>query len=258
MDSSSYSSSAYRPVPPPPQPPPGVSPLAAFKFVFASEAPFSTAILLTGLLFIPFIGQIALAGYKADVLQRLVRREANAMPKLTSKDVMPLLSRGVPSFIAELALTMVGMFPFVFLAILLFALAHPPHGVQSVWLLQGAMFGVMLAVFVLIAPIVNAALTRTALTEDLAGALRPRPVLAYARKTWGLVLVTYAVFTVLGMGLALAGMLACFVGVYPAVALGQLAMTHLRWQIYESQLAHGGALIPVKIPAALPAPPMPS
>jgi len=252
----SASTGPYRPAPPPPPLPPRVSPLAAFKFVLDSEAPLTTVLLATGLLLIPFIGQIAFLGYQAEVFQRLVRREENAMPKLATTDILPLLSRGISAFVVEYIVMSATMFPaFMVIGALTFLAGNGgPPSRQGLWLIAIAIAGTMACVFALVMPVWNAAVTRVALTEDLAGSLKPKAVLSYARRTWTTVLFAYFVFSLLSTALGIAGMLACFVGCYPAIVLAQLASVHLRWQIYESQLARGGTLIPVKLRAALPAP----
>jgi len=241
----------YRPPPPPPPPPPRVSALAAYKAAFGGEAPWPSALLAMALLFVPVLGQLVLAGYQAEVMQRLARRDPNPMPKLEGKDIMPLLQRGLSSFVVEMAFGLVTMVPLFALFIAgVFASRQSPDAFVA---LQLAFVAIFFIAYIVLAPIKNAMLTRASLTEDLRASFRMRAIFEYAKKTWGTVLVAYVALYAIGIGLYLVGMLACFVGAYLALVFGQIAMAHLRWQIYEAQLARGGEIIAVK-PAALPVP----
>jgi hypothetical protein len=241
----------YRPPPPPPPPPPKVSVIEAFKFVFAAEGWFTTALIATLFAFIPLVGPIAMAGYHADMIQRLARREPAR--KLSFNDFTALLTRGVPSFFTQLVVTFTAGAASMFVVFPAFIAVSQLVAEEYMGL---AMVSIMLSAFAIgfiaFAPLLNAAITYAALGEDLAASLRPKPVLAYARRTWGTVLGAYLVLGILGACLMFVGFLAFFIGIYVTVGIIQLALAHLRWQIYESQLARGGALIPIKVPAALP------
>ena len=53
------------------------------------------------------------------------------------------------------------------------------------------------------------------------------------------------------IGIVLLGVLACYVGLYPAIAVLQIAAMHLRNQIYLDHLARGGEPIVLKEPQVL-------
>jgi hypothetical protein len=58
-------------------------------------------------------------------------------------------------------------------------------------------------------------------------------------------LSSWLVFVVLSLGVALVGMLACFIGIYPASALIQMASQHLHVQLYDEYLDRGGEPIEI-------------
>jgi hypothetical protein len=97
--------------------------------------------------------------------------------------------------------------------------------------------------------LLSAAVTRAELTEDFGESLKFGALWDYFRRTWKDALLSSFVFGLLAVPLVLLGMMLCFVGMYFAIVLLQVAAMHLRWQIYEVYLARGGAPIPVKVHA---------
>jgi hypothetical protein len=240
----------YRPEPPPPAPAPRVSVLAAFKYVFAGEAPLASSFVLSFLFLIPIVGPIVLHGCQAAIVQRLVRRDAGPMPRVRFADVSPLLARGGASFVAELIVMFGSIVPFLSVFVPTIFLTSGQRG-ELRPVLGIVLAAAMLVFFLFLFPAWNAVVTRAALTENIGASLAWRATIAYVRRTWGTFLLAYLVFSLLSSGIILVGMLACGVGMYPAMVLCQLALAHLRWQIYESQRASGGAVIPLKEEAML-------
>jgi hypothetical protein len=217
----------------------------AFRYVFGGEKPFASAILLSLLLFIPIVGQIVLHGVQASIMQRLVRRDPGPMPVVGTSDVGALLTRGGPAFVSEMLLGFVGFLPMAVLGAVTLVALEPgvPRDAFAVFSL------IFFAGSTILMPIWNAVVTRAAISEDIGAAFKLRPLLSYVRRTWWTMIYTYVLFTIIAVGLMAMGALVCGVGMYPAMVVGQLALAHLRWQIYERQLAEGGGEIPLKAPA---------
>jgi hypothetical protein len=228
-----------------------VSVLEAFKFAVTGEGWLVSILVSTVMMFVPIIGPIVTQGYYAEVMQRLARREP--VKKFSLNDFSAYLSRGLPTFVVQLVVSFALLFPLMVLVFPVMVVASKAVDPSYAGpLMLGIMATLFSLAFFLLGPIVNAALTYAALSEDIGASLRPGPLFAYAKRTWGIVLVSYVVLGLLSIVAAMVGFLMLFIGVYFAVAITQLALAHLRWQIYEVQLARGGALIPIKAPVALP------
>lgn len=239
---------------PPPAP---LSAIASVKFVFASPE-WKTNVLFGMLLsLIPIAGPIAFAGWLAEMNQRLVRRHPTPLPKFDFTDFVHYLGRGLPVFLANLLASL----PFAFMAGILAMVAvfggvaaqvgmhGEPFIMIGVWALTGFFF---FAGWLVTSVFTNAAQTRAELTEDFGQAIDFGKLWAYTRATWARVLVKNISFAFIAMGLFFLGMLLCYLGMYPAIAVIQIAAAHLRWQVYEHYLAEGGEPIALKPPQWLP------
>lgn len=233
-----------------------VSAMDAIKFAFST--PDWTMNLLLGLVFmmIPVVGPLALQGWHAEIHQRLVRRHPQPIPKLDFGDFMHYLERGIGPFVVNLAL-MVPLFVvfYIFMIIAGFAsvgIARATNEPALVMVVAVVSFIVAAAMIFFCSVLVNAAMTRVELTEAIGPSLSPGPMFSYGKRIWSKFFVATLAYGFLAMGLILLGMLLCFVGLYPATVAVQLGSLHLRWQLYEYQLAQGGESIQLKAPVMLP------
>lgn len=233
-----------------------VSPMEAIKFAFST--PDWTMNLLLGLVFtvIPVVGPLALAGWHAEIHQRLVRRHPQPIPKLDFGDFMHYLERGLGPFVVNLALTLPLIFvTYFFMFIAGFASVGLGRATNepalAMVVLVVSLFGAAGMLF-FFSVMLNAALTRVELTEAIGPSLAPGPMFAYGRRIWAKFFVATLGFSFLAWGLLMGGLLLCGVGMYAALVAVQLGSLHLRWQLYEQQLAQGGETIPLKPPVQLP------
>jgi hypothetical protein len=241
--------------PGPSQPQP-VSSLGALKFVFEDAEWKYNVLIGMVLMLIPIVGPLALSGWLMEVHQRLVRRHPRPVPKLEFSDFVFLLQRGVTPFLVSLVTTV----PLIFVMYaMMFGVGFGAFAVQAAT--NEALFavGVGLIGFVLLvvfwcvfAILMNAAMTRAELLEDFGRTLSFGELMAYARSTAGKVMVKTFTFGFLSFGIVLLGMLACYIGMYPAIVVLQIASMHLRWQIYENYVANGGTPLELKPPQWLP------
>ena len=228
----------------------------AIKFAFST--PDWTMNLLLGLVFmvIPVVGPLALQGWHAEIHQRLVRRHPQPIPKLDFGDFMHYLERGLGPFVVNLALTIPLIFvSYVFMFIAGFASVGLGRATNepalALVIMAVALLGGSAMIF-FFSVLLNAAMTRVELTEAIGPSLAPGPMFAYGRRIWAKFFVATLVYGFVAFGLLLLGMLLCFIGMYPAIVAVQLGSLHLRWQLYEQQLAQGGESIPLKAPVQLP------
>lgn len=238
-------------------PPPGGSIRfgEAIKFCFRADRPWMNILVSSLLAFIPVAGPIALGGWHAEIMQRLVRRHPTPIPTLEFSDFMHYLSRGVQPFVMRVLVSLPFTVLIVFGSIIGGVSASfagrrgDPTVIFVVW-------GIIAALSFLMAPfmaiVTSAVYTRADLVEEFGPAMQPRKLMTYMGATWLGVLGSAFVFGLLSFAMILVGIIACYVGAFVASAIVQLGQLHLRWQIYERFVARGGEPIPVKAAVQLP------
>ncbi|GMV12535.1 MAG: hypothetical protein AMXMBFR56_07590 [Polyangiaceae bacterium] len=234
----------------------GVSVIGAVKAVLADQNAKTNVLLGIVFMLIPIVGPIALSGWMCEAHQRLLRRHPNPMPKIDFNDFGEYIKRGLAVFLSSLIITL----PVLFIAYAVmgaagFATFAAIAGTNEP--LIGVAVGVVVGLFgfvllLALSVVVNSVHTRAELTEEVGEALKFGKVMGYARATFSTVLVKNIAFSFVAFGLVLVGILLCYLGLYPAIVVVQLASMHLRYQIYTDYLAKGGEPIPLKPPQALP------
>ncbi|MCC6214117.1 MAG: DUF4013 domain-containing protein [Polyangiaceae bacterium] len=231
--------------------------LDGVRFAFTNPNWKNDLLLSIVLSLIPLVGPLAFAGWLVEVHQRLVRRHPSPFPKLDFGDLMYWVNRGLAPFLVGLV---VGL-PVFFLVYLAIAIGMgitvaigAATGEPIVVVLVSVVMALAWALFLLaVGPVYNAFQTRAELTGTFEGAFRFSDSMAYARATAWRVIVKNLVFGMVATGLVLCGMLACYVGLFPAIVVVQIAAMHLRWQLYDDHRARGGAEIPLQEPQPVPA-----
>lgn len=234
----------------------GVSSIRAVKAVFEDANWKNNVLIGLLLMLIPIVGPIAFSGWMCEVQQRLVRRHPNPIAKLDFADFGELIKRGLPVFLTSLIITMPVLFlayafvgGSVFAAFAVAAATGEPLAAIAV----GALLGIIAIVLsLLLGVVINAAHTRAELTEELGQALSFGKVMSYSKATAGQVIVKNFTFMFIAIGIMLLGALACYIGMYPAIAVIQIAAMHLRNQVYVDYLSKGGEPIEMKPPQVLP------
>ena len=241
--------------PGPSQPRP-ISPLEAVRFVFESPDWKHNMLMGAVLMLIPLVGPICFAGWMCEAHQRLVRRHPQPMPKFDFSDFTHYLTRGLMPFLAGFVLT----FPLIIVVYALMAgvtfgaiAADAATGEPLITVAVAAGGGLIsILIWICMAAVMNAATTRAELTEDFGRALSFGPMLDYTRSTFTRYVLKTIVFGFLAFGIILLGMLACYIGLYPAAFVIQVASMHMRWQLYDDHVGRGGEPIELKPPQWLP------
>jgi hypothetical protein len=247
--------------PPAPMPGQGIRFIDALKFIFTADNAWSNIFTVSLLLLIPIVGQITMYGWFCEIMQRLARNHPRPIPEFKFSDFTHYLSRGVSPFVTQMLLTMpFSMFMGAIGGMLGFAMAittrtsHHSHGEPPMALL--AVYGVVILLSILMGPfiaiVINAGVVRAELAEDLGKALSLSGILNYVKVTWFTTLYSSFLFGFLAFFVVMLGMLCCYVGIFPAMVIVSTGMTHLRFQIYQSYLAKGGAPLELKAPQAIP------
>jgi len=177
-----------------------------------------------------------LLGYRAEVTERLARDpDLRRHPDFAFDRFMELLTRGLWPFLISLvtAVVLVMLLAFAGGAAAGAAAGEPVVG----FVVGGALYLVVgLTVSALTMPMVFHA--ELANRFDLGGGFRF--AVAFLKLVGGKAVVTYLVYCVLTIPLTLVGLLACFIGVYPASVVAIMAGQHLMVQLYLDYLDRGG------------------
>ncbi len=230
--------------------------IGAVKQVFADPDWKHNVLFALIFMMIPVVGPIALSGWMCEVQQRKARQHPKPVAYIEFADFGEYIKRGLAVFLVSLATT----FPLILVlyaamgavaAVVMLSLSATNEPILAAVL--GGVAGIVAVVVLLCAGVViTAAHTRAELTESFGETFRMRELLAYIKATFWKVLVKNFLFSFVAFGLVLVGMLACYVGLYPAIAVIQIASMHLRFQVYDDYLAKGGEPIALKDPVPLP------
>ncbi len=226
-----------------------VSALAAIRFVFAQPNWQTNALYGVLMQLIPLAGPLAMAGFFSEVHRRLVWQHPEPVPKFSFDDFGVYLQRGWVTVVAQVVVSLLFILPLIIAPVVYFASQSiaKPAGLMAALLVVSFTPLLLLLPFLLIS-----AVTLAELTESLGTALSLTTNLAYLRRiALRLVLVSLC-FVPIAIGILLCGMLVCFVGVYAAVQVLQLANVHLRWQLYNHALSNGAQHVAVKPLSELP------
>jgi hypothetical protein len=249
----------------PPAPPPsqGIRYIDALKFLFTSDGAWNNILLVTVLLLIPVVGQLAMYGWYCEIMQRLARNHPQPIPKFSFSDFGHYLGRGVYPFVTRLIVSLpfsmvMGVLGGVMGFAMMFMLRTAPHHTRGgappteLFILYGCFIGLSLLMSPFITVFVNAGLMRAELTEDLGKTFNVSGLLNTLKLTWFTSLYSSIVYGFIAFFVGVIGMLCCYVGLFPAVVILSAGMTHLRFQVYQRYLAKGGAPFELKPPAQLP------
>jgi hypothetical protein len=252
------------PIAPPPQQamtpgpsrPRPISVIAAVRFAFEDPEWKQNMLMGTAMILIPLVGPICFAGWMAETHQRLIRRHPQPMPKFDFGDFTHYLTRGLMPFLVNFVMMLPMMIVIYALGFAIGFGAFAAGAATDEPLIAiaigagGGLIGVV--IWLSIAALMNAGMTRAELTEDFGKALSFGPLFDYTRSTFTRYVFKLIVFMFVGFGIAMLGMLACFVGIYPATYVLQVAGMHLRWQLYDDHVGRGGEPIELKPPQWLP------
>ncbi len=210
----------------------------------------TTLLFVTLALLVPLIGPVVALGYEGSVIAAVAATgNAAPPPRFDFECLSEYLLRGVRMFVVSLVLAFV-LVPVIWL---LFALIIGGGiGAASIFGARdqaSTLFGclatavgvvgfcsVMLVAGILITPL----MVRAALDPDLAGLFDLGYVRDFIARTGRDGLTAHLFLIALNLGLVLVGLLACLVGVFPALAFGALVRAHVFGQLHRLYLERGG------------------
>jgi hypothetical protein len=203
---------------------------------------------------------MVLLGYEFDIIEAMHLRGEGSYPDFNFNRLMDYLLRGLWPFLVQLivslaiSLPIVGVFMvFYFIFVFSAITARPPTGgpppipVAAILILYSCLFAAMFVVAVLQAFVLIPLVLRAGLSQDFAGAFSWKWVRDFIARTWQEILKVTLFLIFSTLVLTILGLLACFVGIYPAAALASFAQAHLWYQLYKKYLERGGTPIPLKV-----------
>ncbi|HXT19444.1 MAG TPA: DUF4013 domain-containing protein, partial [Thermoanaerobaculia bacterium] len=205
---------------------------------------------VTVAMIVPFIGQIVAMGYQATVVDALARRGREAPPpRFDLARLGEYLLPGVRMFVVSLVMTCI-LLPIVWLgSVVVLAVvlgvthAIGPQEAASTFLgcaLLGV-FGLIFAAVMLVAQtLATPAFVRAAIDPDFGGIFDFAYVRDFLSRTGAAALKAHLFVVVLHVGLFLVGLLACVIGIFPALGFGMLVQAHMFGQLYLLYLERGG------------------
>lgn len=228
--------------------------LESYNYLFKSPNWGMNLLAATVAPLVPVAGQMVLLGYGYEMIETLHRFPKRRYSDFNFNRLVPYLIRGIWPFLVQFLLSLPMLLIYMatyfgFFASL--ASAKPGSGPPAyAWVVLGS--GIM-AMFVLsiLMHLVSVPLSlRAGLSQDFASAFSWSFFVDFTRRVW-LEEVLAGLF-LFGTSLILlpAGLLLCFIGVYPAAALVTLAGYHLGHQLYELYLSRGGSPVPLKVEPA--------
>lgn len=219
----------------------------AFRYIIDRPGGFNNLLLITVCVLIPVIGPIILLGYQSEVVKRLLPDpRMKDHPAFTFDRFSEYLQKGIWPFVVQLIVNAAVMF-------LVMLLGWLPMVIFT--MLQVPVVGVIILVaVVLVGTVAGVLLAWPAVLYALYAQKFDFPgtrgfVAAFWRTLGAKAFVSVLVFWLIGTALTLVGLLLCFVGVYPAAALVQMAAAHLMVQHYRMYLDAGGTPIGEAPPA---------
>jgi hypothetical protein len=165
-------------------------------------------------------------------------------PDFNVNRIQDYLMRGVWPFLVQLVVTLpvgliLGFLPAAAGLSITALVANDVHPLVIV-ALSLVVAAVYFGAIVLLALIQVPLYLRAGLRRDFGSAFSMAFLKDFLKRVWVPLLLSQLFLHVTGTFVALAGLLLCFVGVYPASALLMMATHHIDFQLYELYLARGG------------------
>ena len=222
----------------------------ALQYQLDDESWITTLLFMAVAIIVPLVGGIVAFGYQATVIEALARSGAGAgPPRFDLERLVDYLLRGLRMFVVSLIVTVI-MLPIIWLGsfVLLAGVLGTSHAMgpseaatTMVGCVMTGIFVVLMLVIGLgIQVVITPLLLRAAMDKDF-GAIFD---LAWARDflaRTGMESVKVHLFMiVISLGFFLLGVIACVIGIFPALAYVMLVQAHLYGQLYLLYLRRGG------------------
>jgi hypothetical protein len=223
--------------------------LRSYLHVFERDDWFVNLALSSACFFIPIIGHIVFMGYQYQVVEGFLRRPNEKISKFDFNQFTQMLSRGVYPFVVSLVLQFLVVPLFFIIAVVPIAIPLMFDGeVRAPAMMLATLFVVFVTIVgsFVVHLIIGPLMLRAGLSQSFSATFNFRWIRSFVRMMWFEEILSMLFLMISSIFVSIIGMLMCFVGIYPAVALMSLAMSHLTYQQYAIFLANGGEPIPLK------------
>lgn len=228
----------------------GIDYRRALRYQLDDPEWWMTLLFVTLAMIVPLVGPVVAMGYQATVVEALARGGRNAPPpRFDFGRLADYLLRGLRMFVVTLLLTLL-MTPVLFVIILvgnlsgvlLFSQEQPVTNMMGC-LVIGVVAVLFTAVMVVGMALVTPLIIRGALDPDFAGIFDFAFLRDFLARTGRETVLAHLAHVGINLLLFIVGVLACFVGVFPAMAFGLLVQAHLFGQLYLLYVERGGRRI---------------
>ncbi len=219
----------------------------AFRYALDRTGGSGSVLLMTLCEMIPIIGTVATLGYRAEVAIALLddSDELRRHPRFDFNKFGEYLQLGVWPFLMQLLLAICMVIPM---------LASMFGGMAIGAAINDPMLGMFIAFagyMVSYLLFIALAVTMTFHSElvgrfDFGGGLRF--TFQFLATVGGTAIVAAIIYSFLSFFVIIVGLLCCFVGIYPAIVVIQMAAQHLMVQLHIEYQERGGEPIPIEAP----------
>lgn len=199
---------------------------------------------------IPFVGQLVLNGWLGTMMQRTVRGQEEQLPRL-DLDFDYLMRLLGPGF-RHLIVSIVWVLPLLVLGgimygCLLGGVMYGSTGENGIAGVVCPLLGSLFMVFAMIpyGLVMACAVMRTQLSDDISTGFQVGPAARMAKAMWKEMLLGGIVLWFVSMGISLAGLLLCCVGIFFAVPLIMIISSNYNAHIYREYIARGGEAVKI-------------
>ncbi|MCA9609861.1 MAG: DUF4013 domain-containing protein [Myxococcales bacterium] len=224
---------------------------------------WGTLFILSGMC-IPVFGQLVLLGWNALMLRRAVSGQDSPLPRLEFDFdyMMKLVGTGLKAFLASLLWSLpfiaaimvgycciyIGMFGMIGgVAAGGEAAGEAGAGIGLVLgiLLMIVTFLVLFAFIIAANMVMQVAIMRAEITDDVNAALRFGEVMNMTKMLAKELFVGLIVMQLIGMVVAFAGILSLYLLLFPGIVIMQVIVTYFRAELYRVYLEKGGQPLPI-------------
>jgi hypothetical protein len=250
----------------------------SYRFVFNNPNWLTNLALGAVCAIIPMIGPIVFIGYCFEVIDALLRRrqregagasqvpadpmgewvmdavpaeednDSGAYPDFNFNRFADYLMRGIWPFLAQLIVGLViGMIIALFMIVVMiagFAAAAAADSPALFFVFYGLFFVIYIVLAALVGILTMPLYLRAGLSADFASAFSMEFFRDFMKRVGKETVLAELFLMATGTVLSIVGILLCYVGIFPAIALMLYGRHHLEYQLYELYLERGG--VPVE------------
>ena len=225
--------------------------LQSYRFALVGPGWLANIVICSLTWLIPVVGPILAGGYMSELTERLHRYPEQSYQKFEFKRFADFLQRGLYPFLVTFIFQLLQT-PFIIMVVLIAQIgffAARGNEDHLVLIIVMAVLAELVAISLLVCLlglVMSPLMLRAGLSQDLVKTFDFAWWLDFTRRMWKEELRAALFLFVSSLWVGTLGLLALFVGIYPAITLIAMSHSHLSYQLYEIYLEKGGEPIPLK------------